>query len=118
MSEPVKRRGRPRKTEESPEQENTQAVSDDLVVEENAAQAKMRQYEEQKKAKEALEYTMVKYYYLEPFLDQKGRADKKIILVRQKNNGSCYRTYIGRASKEKASLEKITKEGLLKDKRG
>lgn len=106
-----RRRGRPRKVvEESP------VVTDSLAVEENTAQAKLRQAKEDKKAREGLKYTTEKYYYLQPFMNNKNQPDHKVILVRRKTNGTCYRTYVCRASKEPGFVEDLKSKGLLRDK--
>jgi hypothetical protein len=116
MEEVKRRRGRPRKVvEEKPEA--VEAV-EALAVEETSAQAKLRQSNEVKKAKEGLEWTGDKYYYLAPFLTPKGQPDHKIMLVRKKKNGSTYRTYVGRASREQEFLAGIKAKGLLRDKNG
>jgi len=112
--EEVKRRkpGRPKRVvEESPEN-----VEQTLVVEETSSQAKLRQSKEDIKAKELLEFTGEKYYYLLPFLTPKGQADHKIILVRSKKGGNCYRTYVGRASKQPEFVKDIKAKGLVREK--
>ena len=98
--------------EESPEDTT-------LEIEETSAQSKLRIHKAMEKQKKELRYLpLKKYYYVRQYLRHNGLQDGKIILVRYKNNGCKYSSYVGRESKHKDFLAGIMKKGLLKNQKG
>jgi len=110
VEEVKRRRGRPAKTVEE-----SIAEAPALEIEESAVQAKLRHSKEDRAAAQKLEYVGNKVYHLRPYLTPQGKTDAKLIMVRKKNNGSSYTSYIGRASNQSVFIAKIRSEGLLKE---